>query len=777
MKTPRAPTRVVTGAARGEAPAAVLQPWGEAPARLVVEAPAGRGTPVRALLKSRVADDYPQGKAVARARYFGVQRGLAEAQPTPAARSRETGTAPARAPLPTIAPRAVRANTAPAATGFKAAAALPAWREIGPTLVPHGQTYGSGPGASPAVAGRCSGVVVDRADPRHLVACSSGGGLWGSHDQGNTWAPLTDRQPTLVMGAIAQSVSAPNVMYAATGDGDGSIPYGMGLLRSSDGGRTWDLVPASALTGIGSFDLAIHPTDPLSIWVATSNGLFATANGGSTVRQQLPGTCWSVSVNPTNPQELLAGTDTGLMRSADSGATWSRLGLPGTSASTAFARLEVGHALSDPGVVWVAGCVGKTGLLWRRAAAGGAFAAEAVPGGMDFSQAWYDWCLAVSPVDPNRLFWGAIETYRGVRGTSGTSWVKVSSRPNGDSIHPDQHAVVYDPSDARVVYACNDGGLFRSPDLGEHWQSLNPGLGITEFEYLAQLESDPGWLLGGTQDNGTLANAGARRWDQIALGDGGDCAAVDRGAASICYHSYYDMPLERAAATGASAFAWTDVTPPAPKGYAALFYPPVEASGSIVAKAGATVWVSENDGGDWAEVALPGSGGSDPDLASAMAIVGTTTILVGTVAGKMYRLVRGAAGWAGATVTTLARPVAGYISDIAVIGTTGKTIWVGCSRLSGSHVFRSTNGGTSWTDRSGNLPATAVNALVVDPKNSRRLFIGTDRGVWRTTNSGTSWTTFSNGLPNVIVGDLILHAGTRVLRAGTRSRGAWEVTV
>jgi ligand-binding sensor domain-containing protein len=160
-----------------------------------------------------------------------------------------------------------------------------------------------------------------------------------------------------------------------------------------------------------------------------------------------------------------------------------------------------------------------------------------------------------------------------------------------------------------------------------------------------------------------------------------------------------------------------------------------------------------------------------------MAIVGTTTILVGTVAGRMYRIVRGAAGWGGATVTPLARPTNGYISDIAVSGTTGKTLWVSSSRLSGGHVFRSTNGGTSWTDRSGNLPATAVNALVVDPKNSRRLFIGTDRGVWRTTNSGTSWTGYSNGLPNAIVGDLILHAATRVLRAGTRSRGAWEVTV
>ena len=173
---------------------------------------------------------------------------------------------------------------------------------------------------------------------------------------------------------------------------------------------------------------------------------------------------------------------------------------------------------------------------------------------------------------------------------------KISSRSNGDSIHPDQHYLGFDFADPRIVYACNDGGVFRSPDNGDHWQSLNPGLGITEFEYLAQLESDPAWLLGGTQDNGSLANAGLRHWDQIALGDGGDCASVDRAAASICYHSYYDMPIEKAAAKGAQAFAWSDVSPPTPEGYAALFYPPLEARASVLVKAGASVWVSPDEG-------------------------------------------------------------------------------------------------------------------------------------------------------------------------------------
>ena len=767
MKTPAAPTRAVIERA-GPVEPGTLPRWGTEPLRVVVEAAA---SPVRARLRERAPEDYPQGKVLERLRYFGLQRGLPP--PTDPSAPRERGTPAARQ----LARGVAAAKPVAAQAAFKSAAQLPAWRELGPTLIPHGQTYGSGAGAKPAVSGRCSGIVVDRNDPRHLLLCSAGGGLWGSRDAGSTWAPLTDQQPTLVMGAVAQSASAPNVMYAGTGDGDGQIPYSLGLLRSTDAGQTWSLASAAALTGVGVYDLAIDPTDPLRVWVASTAALHASSDGGTTLRRVLADTCWSVSIHPTNPSELFAATPGGLMRSANGGGSWARVALPGTSATTRFTRLEVCHAASQPAVVYVAGCIGKRAVLWRRSTLGGAFAAEAVPSTMDTSQAWYDWCLTVSPHDPALLYWGAIELFRGKRGASGFTWTTISSRSNGDSIHPDQHFVCVDATDPRVVYACNDGGVFRSADGGDHWQSLNPGLGITEFEFLAQLESQPTWLLGGTQDNGTLTHANALRWDQIALGDGGDCASVDRGAASICYHSYYDMPIERAPALGAQAFAWAEVSPPTPRGYAALFYPPLEARGSVLAKAGSTLWVSGDEGTQWSEVALPTSADADPDLATALAIQDDNTIFVGTQAGRLYRVTRAASGWGAARVASLGALGSGYVSDIAVVGAAGRTLWASCSQIGGAHVFRSTNGGTTWANRSGNLPDIAVNALVVDPKNTKVVYAATDSGVWRTRNSGSTWSDFSNGLPNVIVGDLVLHAASRVLRAGTRARGAWELSL
>jgi photosystem II stability/assembly factor-like uncharacterized protein len=397
---------------------------------------------------------------------------------------------------------------------------------------------------------------------------------------------------------------------------------------------------------------------------------------------------------------------------------------------------------------------------------------------MDASQAWYDWCFAVSPRDPNLVYWGAIELYRGKRTAGGWTWRNVSSRSSGDSIHPDHHHLAFDPSDPRTLYVCNDGGLFRSPDEGTSWTSLNPGLGITEFEFLAQLESDGAWLIGGTQDNGTLSDAGSLRWDQVAQGDGGDCGAVD-GASPLCFHSYYDMWIERAKAKGAGAFRWADASPPLPNGYAALFYPPMDVRGPLLTKAGQSVFVSTDSGkaGTWSEILLPTSGNPDPDLASAIVFGSATRIFVGTVGGRLYRITRSGSGWGAAQVEAWSSPRRAFMSDIVPLDAAGRTLWISFSAFGSGHVYRSADGGVTWSNRSGNLPNIPVNAIVVDPADDRRVYAATDNGVYRTTDAGASWTDFSNGLPNAVVGDLVLHERLRLLRAGTRNRGAWEVRI
>ena len=725
---------------------------------------------------------YPSGKALGRIQYFESQRGLPRTEyangrvaSASAGNSKISKSAPSRRPAPGVSNYA-KANKAKSSLipKFAASVHLPVWRPLGPNSIPKGQTYGTGANSQPPVSGRCVGIMISASNPQHLVLCSAGGGLWGSMDQGSSWQPLTDQQPTLSMGAIAVAPGSPNIVYAGTGEGDTDSQLGVGLLRSVDGGQTWEFVASSDLTGVGVYDIAVDPADPMHLLVGTTVKLLESKNGGTSWRLVQPVTTWDLSINPTNSQEIFAATSSGLIRSANGGATWGLVSLPGVTASTQFERMEVCHAPSNPAIVYTAAVFGGKAAVWRRTSTGGAFTVEQAPAMKpkeDIAQAWYDFCFAVSPANPDFVYWGAVHLYKGTRSASGFTWQNISSRTNGDSIHPDQHHVAFDPSDPNVLYACNDGGVFRSPNGGTNWKSLNPGLSITEFEFIVQLESQDEWLIGGTQDNGTLGNAGSSTWNQIALGDGGDCGSDD--AQKLCYHSYYGMWIERAPALGANAFQWVEVSPPFPDDYDALFYPPMDVSGSIVAKAGVTLFVSEDQGANWEEFDFGGA----TKKASAVVIFSADTIFVGTEGGNIVRIKRSASGWTNATKTSLTSPKPGYISDIVVPGLPTKVIWASSSSFGGGHIFRSTNGGSTWSNRSGNLPDIPINAIVVDPLNHSHIFAATDNGVYRSLNSGTKWADYSNGLPNAVVGDMILHERRRLLRIGTRNRGAWELQI
>ena len=715
----------------------------------------------------------PLGRSLARAR-------AREGPPT-----RGAPAAPAPGPLAADeseyaeSPYLAAAREAPAPAAFRGAGpagaaprAVPAWQWLGPALIPRGQTLGSGPGSRPSVSGRVAAIAVDPANRHHLLVGSAGGGVWESFDDGKTWAPRTDAQPTLAIGAVAFTPSNPKVVYAGTGEGNFYSRLGTGLLRSTDGGTTWSMRATVPFVGTGFYDLVVDPNNPNHLLAATTAMVAESGDGGGTWTQRLPQRTWKLSMSPTG--EVLAACAVGLMRSTNVGRTWTPVPLPG--GTPPYKRLAVCHAPSSPGVAYAFG-VGDDGVahLWRRATAGGAFAEETLPPGLVVKQAWYDWFLGVKPNDPNLVYLGAIDVHRGVRGAAGWSWTNVSTRGAGDSIHPDQHVVAFDPVDPAVIYVGNDGGVFRSPNEGGSWTSLNPGLGITEFEYMAQSPADPAFILGGTQDNGTLRHGAGQTWDQVAMGDGGDCG-LNEASPATCFHAFFDMGMERST-TGGGEGTWRRVGPVVAEGYLTLFYPPLEVAGTTVAQAGESVFVSANQGGSWTEVTLPVR-----QKASALAVVSPKRILVGTNAGRIFRLDRTGTTWSGAAVTALPSPRPFmYVSDFFVDPARPDVVWLSYSDLNpGQHVFSSADGGATWTPRSGpgtGLPSLPANAVAVDPANPARVFVALDLQVYQSLDGGVSWAVYGTGLPNALVGDIMIHASTRRLRAGTRNRGMWEIAI
>jgi hypothetical protein len=652
----------------------------------------------------------------------------------------------------------------------------PQWRSLGPWTVPNGQTYGS---SRVNISGRVSCIVVDPSDPAHVLVGAANGGVWQSRDRGGSWQPCTDYAATLTVGALAFDPSNPSVVYCGTGEANWWHWLGAGILRSTDGGTTWGTLCTIPFVGRGFYDLVVDPTNSQHLLAATNGGLYTSNDGGITWTRRRTAVTWSISMTPGGgaSARIFAACADGLWRSTNGGATWSAVTLPGSPG--AFDRMAVATAPSNQAVayVWAAGppYVGTnqvpTAYLWRRNA--NRWVAVTPPPGISTGQSWYDWFLGVAPDRDTQVYCGAIDVHRGDLSGGTWTWTNLSSKPaGGDSIHPDQHAIAFEPGQPNTVYVGNDGGLFRSPDRGVTWQHCNNGLVISEFEYLAQDVGTSRWLMGGTQDNGTQRWTGTAIQDHIADGDGGDCG-VNRSTPETIFHTYYLMSLERSSSRG-DAGSWTWIAPAVPMGEGSLFYPPFECSattGDTVAMGGDRLYISRNNGTAWTALAFP-----SPARSSSMHIPNADTVYVGVTDGRIFRTTWNGANWSGLTALTTPRANA-YTSDIHVDPNNANRIWVTYSTINGGRIFRSDNGGSTWTDFTAGLPALPINSVEIDSANANRVWVAADLGVYQSQDGGTTWADFSNGLPNMFVGDLIFHPHARVLRVGTRNRGVWEIPV
>ncbi len=194
------------------------------------------------------------------------------------------------------------------------------WIPLGPVPLAS-DASGNGTQDYHQVAGRATAVAIDPADPTGNTIYIGGAqsGVWKSINAANvtpnnvTWAPLTDDQATLSIGAIAiqpwNTDPTKSVILAATGEADNTSDsyFGLGILRSADAGNTWSLV-SSANNGALSF-----------AGLGGTRMAFSRAIGQSNV---------AVAAMATNTEAVVSGaieasTSAGLYSSLDAGQTWS----------------------------------------------------------------------------------------------------------------------------------------------------------------------------------------------------------------------------------------------------------------------------------------------------------------------------------------------------------------------------------------------------------------------------------------------------------------------
>ncbi len=663
------------------------------------------------------------------------------------------------------------------------------WVQIGPMAIPNGQTY------SPArvlVTGRVTAILPDPVTPATMYIGTAKGGVWKTADSGATWSPMSDNEASLSIGAMALDPSNPAVVYAGTGEGNmyylqsfidevQDSYYGAGLLKSTDGGAHWTRLGAAEFTGAAFFRIAIHPSAPNTVWVASSAGLFRSTDGGATWTQMTNGLpavspltlsgATDVAIDPSDSATVFAGFwGHGVYRTANANAAnpaWTQVGggLPSVSnrvsiaispsSSTRMYAAMSNHVYSsmDGGVSWAAIAVTLSGCSFES----------------------YSGNVAVDPATPDTIYVsGYPAMYKLTRDPVTGSW---SGANTAAKIHPDHHSFAFDPTDHLIIYAGCDGGIYKSLDGGANWtDSINRGICITQFEFLDQHPSSDAVVFSGTQDNGTEQFRNSPVFYHADDGDGG-FVAVDPANPKNVLHEYYDISPVRST-QGGKFGTWSGIS--SGLSGSSLFYPPFALDATNpnnIAFGANTIFIDTAQGtGGWpTSVSLPGATG----LVSAINFVDSSLIYAGTIRGEIYALRLSGGTWTATPIH--AAPFPGrFIWDIATLPGDPNTLIVAVSGFGAGHVWRGvvSGGSATWTNISGSgasaVPDVPANAVVVDPAAASTYFVGTDIGVFRTTDGGATWMDYGHGLPNSAVFDLRLHAATRLLRAVTHGRGMWE---
>ena len=557
--------------------------------------------------------------------------------------------------------------------------------------------------------------------------------------------------------------------------------------------------------------IAVEPGNSSVILVAvemfSSNptGIYRTQDGGTTWTNVLSGAHGTAVVfDPTNGSTAYAAlgdnfgsTNNGVYKSLDSGKTWRRINRTGSNIlpSIKVGRIAIALAPSSPSTLYADIQDTSTNNLL------GFF--KTIDGGTNWvklsntpdyctPQCWYDQAIAVEPKNANVVFvggafgGGSAIVYRSADG--GSHWTNVTQGADGFFLHGDLHALAFS-LDSNILYLGNDGGVWSAGTptaTPVPWKQLNNTLAITQFYFSPSINpTDITNSFGGTQDNGSQKYSGVLTWNDVVCGDGG-WTAMDPATPNNVYSVCRGEALVRKSTSGGVFGSWSDAIIGINLADRMQFLPPLAIDPSHPANlylGTYRVYQTTNNASNWTPISGDLTGKSSETLTTiAVAPTNSNTVYAGT-SNSLVQLTTNALAGAGAVWNNRSAGLPPrFITHVVVDPHSSTTAYLGFSGFSGfgdslGHAFRTTNGGTTWKDISGNLPNIPVNGIAIDPTLANTYYVATDIGAFRTSNGGVSWSTLGAGLPRVAVLGLTLHNPSRTLRASTHGRSMWDIHV
>lgn len=647
-----------------------------------------------------------------------------------------------------------------------------------------------------------------------ILIGSVSGGLWVSSDSGASWLPVNDFMGNLSISSLVADPANGNIIYAGTGEGfyNADAVRGAGIFKSTDGGGTWTQLaatnPSSASDWYYVNRVAVHPTIASTLLAATNGGVYRSTDSGASWSKVSSLRALQVAFDPMDGNRAVYGGASGNVGySSDAGATWTAATVVAGGKRVEFAFARNGVAPATPGTLIASvdsDCLaGACGGIYRSTNGGGTWSLLSTPRHLS-SQGWYDNTLWIDPTNPNQVVIGGLDLHRSTNG--GSSWTQISvwyTQPT--TPHADHHAIVaasgYNGSSNRTVYFGNDGGIYKASDIsaasssGSSWQVLNNGLGITQFYGGAGHGSTNGRIQGGTQDNGSLRWSGSgTTWNTFFGGDGG-MAAIDPADGNYIYGEYVYAALHRSTNGGVSQSSYIcngiadGYSQAAPNGCGgnndANFIAPFVLdpnNSSTMYVGGARLWRSTNvKAATPAWSAVKGYTAAPQDYYArisriAVAPGNSNIVWVGNNGGAVYK-----SSDANLTSPSWAAKGSGTLPNRMVLGilvdkTSAETVYVSFGGYSTGNLWRTTDGGATWTSIHNNLPATPIRSIERHPDNANWLYAGTEVGIYSSEDGGATWNTTNDGPANVSVDQLFWY-NSSTLVAVTHGRGMFTASV
>ncbi len=665
--------------------------------------------------------------------------------------------------------------------------------------------------------GRMLTLAFNPQNPNTIYVGSASGGLWRSYSAGrgaSAWERVSTGFPILGVSAIEFAPGDSNTIYIGTGEvynykqtGENQAAremrgtYGMGVLKSTDGGATWlKSLDWSYNQERGIWAVKVNPLNPNTVWAATTEGVFKSTNAGESwlqVHDVIMAMDLAVNHADTNIVFVSCGNfrsqGFGIYRTTDSGESWLRLsdGLPQTFAGKAMLHIYE----TNPKVVFASigngfsVGVGNASWLCKSEDNGDNWTIISTE---DYSlwQGWYSHNLAVHPTNTNEIYAAGIALWKTTDGGANLTQLSTFEAFGGQIpagaeegppsyIHGDFHDVVYHPTNHEIVYFVTDAGIWRTINSGQTFESCNGGLQTTQFyNGFASSQLNSNLAVGGLQDNATSIYKGSADWSKfhlvIARGDGG-WNAIDPRDDNIIYSSNWRLEIYKSTDRGES---YTRIAPPGFSAGTTVFEAPFVLgfdNPDIIYGGRNIVYKSTTGGNSWEATNNNTPLDGNPVLSMAISQQSSNVVYAATapffVPASVFKTIDGGDNWHEITEDLPDR----FPTDLAVDPTNDKNVYITFSGFETSHLFKSTNGGDTWQDIGINLPDVPASAVIVDPFYPDHIYFGNDITVYLSTNGGDTWQEFSEGLPEaMLVVDLSISGSNRKLRAVTHGNGVYE---